>query len=322
MKNILLFISSLLPCLTIGQFAPKPGHPGSTAIRYDSSVFVGWGNEAVLNRGYKQINLPNSGFAVAGQADFADGRADGETVSLGDGGSVTLRFDPPIVNGPSWDLAVFENGFTIRNDSDFLELAFVEVSSDGENFYRFPALSERDTVTQLGPFGGSKAFTVHNLAGKYIGLYGVPFDLEELKNEPGLDVNRITYVRVVDVVGSLTDSLCTRDAQGRKINDPFPTLFNQGGFDLDAVGAIHNEHMPNGLQEFLSSLKIYPNPAREGLPVSLPSESPWQLTSLRGELVLQGNGSTLELPRGISPGLYILSFEKMGHSVHLRLNVQ
>ena len=47
-------------------------------------------------------------------------------ISLGDGGSVTLYFNPPIVNGPGFDFAVFENAF---NDS-FLELAHVEISEN------------------------------------------------------------------------------------------------------------------------------------------------------------------------------------------------
>ena len=41
------------------------------------------------------------------------------------------------MNGNSWDFCVFENAF---NDS-FLELGFVEVSSNGNDFYRFPSTS-------------------------------------------------------------------------------------------------------------------------------------------------------------------------------------
>ena len=54
-------------------------------------------------------------------------------VSLGKGGSITLSFDPPVSNGDGWDFAVFENGF----EDTFLELAYVEVSSDGVVFVRF-----------------------------------------------------------------------------------------------------------------------------------------------------------------------------------------
>ena len=30
------------------------------------------------------------------------------------------------------------------------------------------------------------------------------------------------------------------DSQGNIINDPFPTPFETGGFDLDAIGVIHS----------------------------------------------------------------------------------
>ncbi|MEZ4549679.1 MAG: hypothetical protein R2874_04140 [Desulfobacterales bacterium] len=51
-------------------------------------------------------------------------------VVLGRGGSIILTFDPPVENGEGWDFAVFENSFNDFN----LELAFVEVSSNGTDF--------------------------------------------------------------------------------------------------------------------------------------------------------------------------------------------
>ena len=57
-----------------------------------------------------------------------------DVVVLGDAGSITLTFDAPICNGSGYDFAVFENSL---NDT-FLEFAFIEVSSDGEHFVRFP----------------------------------------------------------------------------------------------------------------------------------------------------------------------------------------
>jgi hypothetical protein len=44
-------------------------------------------------------------------------------------------------------------------------------------------------------------------------------------------------VRIVDVVGSLT--LGSVDSLGNVVNDPYPTAFASGGFDLDAVGVLH-----------------------------------------------------------------------------------
>ena len=74
-------------------------------------------------------------------------------VSLGDGGYGILTFDEPIDNGLGWDFAVFENSFS----DDFLELAFVEVSSDGINFFRFPATSLTQDIVQVGGFGNIDA---------------------------------------------------------------------------------------------------------------------------------------------------------------------
>jgi hypothetical protein len=54
----------------------------------------------------------------------------------------------------------------------------------------------------------------------------------------GLDINNVTHVRLVDVVGSLSGHQ-SKDVAGKTINDPYPTNFASGGFDLDAIGVIH-----------------------------------------------------------------------------------
>ena len=74
---------------------------------------------------------------------------DGAIVSLGDAGVAVLTFSTPIRNGQGPDFAVFENAFS----NTFLELALVEVSSDGQNFVRFDAISNTDTTLQIGGFG-------------------------------------------------------------------------------------------------------------------------------------------------------------------------
>ena len=72
----------------------------------------------------------------------------------------------------------FENSFS----DDFLELAFVEVSSNGIDFYRFNSISLTQENVQIETFGLIDARQIHNLAGKYRGMFGVPFDLSELAN--------------------------------------------------------------------------------------------------------------------------------------------
>lgn len=154
-------------------------------------------------------------------------------VSLGDGGQITLTFPAPITDGRGPDFAVFENAISNTGYS-FLELAFVEVSSDGVNFTRFPShvLATNPVPTYPADYMEPEAYG--GLAGKHLQGTGTPFDLRVLAGSPGLDVRRVTHVRIVDVLGdgSVTDSY------GHPIYDPTPT-WGSGGFDLDAIGVLN-----------------------------------------------------------------------------------
>jgi hypothetical protein len=222
-----------------GPYAPAAGQPGSTAIFKDDPGFVQWATGVTVVRGLQEIDNPSLGYASFGTPAMALGRAEGtatDCVSLGDGGWATLSFAYPIPNGLGPDFAVFENSFS----DTFLELGFVEVSSDGANFFRFPAVSLTPTDTQVGSFGTLDPTNINNLAGKYRAGYGTPFDLQELAGvSPLLNIDAVTHVRVVDVVGSVQDPYATYDSQNHKVNDPWPTPFDSGGFDLDAVGVLH-----------------------------------------------------------------------------------
>jgi len=268
MKNILFLILSLLiSIISNAQFAPQVGQIGSDAIHRDSSIIVGWAKTCSVERGWMNIADTTLGKASSGLPSNAIGKSGlGGTVSLGDGGSAIISFNHPIRNGIGPDFAVFENAF-----DPFLELAFVEVSSDGENYFRFPSISLTDTSTQVGSFGGLDARKIHNLAGKYILFHGVPFDLEEMINIPGLDVNNVTHIKIIDVVGNIEDEFASRDSEGNKINDPWPTPFETGGFDLEAVGVIHqNENIV--LNNFKNNedavFNIYPNPFQNQITIS------------------------------------------------------
>lgn len=240
-----LFIPALwvcvgISCASAGPFAPAAGQVGSSAIGHLDPSFVAWASSvAEWNRGPLNIANPGLGLASFGTAANALGPAEGlptSVVSLGDGGWITLAFDRPIRNGAGADFAVFENGF----GDTFLELAFVEVSSNGVDFFRFDAVSLTATDVQVGGFGELDPTNLNNLAGKYRGGFGTPFDLQELVGvSPLLDVTQIGFVRIVDVVGSIDPAFATTDSRGNKVNDPFTTPFASGGFDLDGVGAIH-----------------------------------------------------------------------------------
>lgn len=246
MQKIHAFLSLLLAVALMdpayaGPFAPAAGQPGSTAIPFDHPGILGWATQVqALTRGPTDISDPLSDLASHGvEADTlgaADAMADSLPVlSLGDGGHVTLTFEKPLANGMGPDFAVFENGFA----DIFLELAFVEVSSNGTDFFRFPSISLTQSSTQIGSFGAVDPTNIHNLAGKYRRGFGTPFDLADLPANPGLSVGFITHVRIVDVVGSIQPEYRTVDSFGNPVNDPWPTNFETGGFDLDAVAVLN-----------------------------------------------------------------------------------
>jgi hypothetical protein len=233
-------------CLTLastawaGPFAPAAGQGGSTAIPNTSPSIVGWATGFQdLVRGPQNITNPGGALASAGSGSEALGFAQGNSsnvVSLGDGGRITLTFDLPFANGPGFDFAVFENGFA----DNFLELALVEVSSNGVDFVRFPAVSLTPTSVQVGSFGALDPTNLDNLAGKYRGGFGTPFDLDQVAGlSPAVDVGNIQYVRIVDVVGTIDPAFGTLDSLGNLINDPYATAFASGGFDLDGVAVFN-----------------------------------------------------------------------------------
>lgn len=252
-----------------GPFAPAADEPGSTAIHADSNLFVHWANFALLNRGWQDIADTSLGLAEVGDTSSCIGPAGTNgVVSLGDGGEITLQFDGYIYNGLGPDFAVFENSF-----SDFyLELAFVEVSSDGENYFSFNASSLTQGDSQVGPFGNLDPTYIHNLAGKYRGLYGTPFDLDELDDVLGLNINEVSHIRIRDVVGAINGDFTSYDTQGNAINDPYPTPYPSSGFDLDAIGVIHWSQVSNINEIEDAVLSVYPNPFTSHLQLSMSEE--------------------------------------------------
>ncbi|RYD58947.1 MAG: T9SS type A sorting domain-containing protein [Sphingobacteriales bacterium] len=276
MKLSLYLIPAIVMVQTASaQFAPQAGVAGTTAISKSSAQIKGWASGCTVERGWLDIADPSKGSPTIGLNSDAVGAADNSVISLGDSGVAVLTFSSPIYNGAGADFAVFENGFINPSNKEeaFLELAFVEVSSDGINYFRFPAASYTPETTQVPGAGVYlDAKYINNLAGKYSGGYGTPFDLEELAGKPGLDINQVTHVRVVDVIGSVSNNT-SLDTSGRKINDPYPTPFPGGGFDLDAVGAIYLRDV--GVDDFKNKnlTSIYPNPVADYLNIQLGSGS-------------------------------------------------
>jgi hypothetical protein len=318
--QVLIFAGLLFSRETaFAQFAPPVAQPGTTAIYKDSSAFVTWANRCKVVRGFQDISSPANGYATVGDSSSALGIA-GTTgiVSLGDGGYATLQFNTPVIDGPGPDLAVFENGF----DDTFLELAFVEVSSDGIHFFRFPATSNSDTIAQTGSFGPTDATKINNLAGKYRGGYGTPFDLADIRDTVLLDKQAITHVKIIDVVGCIQNQYCTRDINHQKINDPWPTAFGSGGFDLDAVGVIHQQAV--GIEELeMLHINIFPNPANDVLYITIGLNNDYSLfiTNLMGDKVLEVNkqlNTSLLLISELKQGVYFLTITSGGKQRQLK----
>ena len=315
MRKILSIFLVVLPFLSLAQFAPAQDQPGTTAMKADSSAFIAWATGCVVNPGPMNIANPSLGVAGAGYpAENALGAPDGTygVACLGDGGVATLTFRSPISNGPGPDFAVFENGFK-SGTQWFLEIAFVEVSSDGVNFFRFPAVTAVQYGTQLGGFATMDPSQIHNFAGKYGAFYGTPFDLDEIPNNPLLDKNRVTHVRVIDVIGSVDPQYATYDSQGHPVNDPWPTPFASSGFDLDAVGVIHDQTTIGVDENQIEKPLAYPNPVINKLFLDDSVEAV-TLYSMMGQPVQSSTQRQVDLST-LSPGMYVVHLIVEGKTV-------
>ena len=271
-KILSIILIIVLPQLVLGQ---------NNIIDVNSNKFVDWAVSGTINRGY--INISDTSIvdtqtslntASGGNLDSCFGKPSQnmQTVSLGDSGYATLSFNLPIVNGDGDDFAVFENGFFYPTNQDtlgFFELAFVEVSSDGINFVRFPSESKTQFQTQIGTYETIHKSDIYNLASACGLGYGTAFDLNDITDSNNIDINNITHIRVVDAIGCIQDDFCTYDSFGNKINDPWPTAFATGGFDLAGIGVIHNtENLNvNSISKNID-FKIYPNPASDFVTVT------------------------------------------------------
>ena len=259
----------------------RPAGPGDPDAILNP-LFRGWAAEVVSYQ-------PAPGLASQWtDPNLALGPATGsiaDIVSLGDlgqdqidqgisPGHITLSFDGPIRQGGGYDFVVFENGFAANANWDedsvagqmFAELAYVEVSSNGEDFVRFPAVSlTAGRVDFL--LGTIEAGTIYNLAGKHPNAYGTctgtPFDLSDIADYPDVvsglvDINDVQYVRIVDIPGSgdfydqavmYVNPKTYPDWDVYANNHPIYDAWNtslapinpSGGFDLEAIGVLKEQ---------------------------------------------------------------------------------
>lgn len=186
--------------------------------------------------------------AVSGDHTHVASLGDLDATQLAAGtppGQITLTFATPIADRQGADFVAFENAYLMSGTANiFGEFGFVEVSSDGANFARFPSVSL--ATNTVGPYAGHDVRTAYNLVGKHANAYGstwgTPFDLGDLACHPLVQagtvvLTNITHVRIVDIPGKGTfqDSFTPPNA----IYDPWHT-WGSGGVDLEAIGVINS----------------------------------------------------------------------------------
>lgn len=207
-----LMVTMLSPAALAGPYAgpTETGHAIDPGIPAESPRFVEWA---------EAIDPQRTAFAPRGSATISEtgfnSLGDLSAVEIANGespGYLTVTFPTGIANGPGPDFAVFENGFVFPSDPNLLaELAYVEVSSNGEDFVRFPAASQNTQQSNTHGSGtnfvGYDATNIHNLAGKHASGYGTPFDLDDVVTDPlvaegQVNLNDIQYVKLVDIPGN------------------------------------------------------------------------------------------------------------------------
>jgi hypothetical protein len=233
--------------------APVPGFVGTGGDgvvvegNFVNPLFFGWADGVTqyapapgLAAGWTDPSLtlgPVTGdvFNIASLGDLNQTQLDSNITP----GQVTLSFQQPVKDLSGADFVVYENALG-TSTSVFAELAYVEVSSDGIHFARFPSRSL--TPSAVGQLGYVNPTNILNLAGKHINSYGkswgTPFDLSQLATDAlvtggQVDLNDIRYVRLIDIPGNGS----FLDSTGAGIYDAWIT-FGSGGLDLDAIGVI------------------------------------------------------------------------------------
>ena len=230
-----------------GTYQEEGIHAGYHSGGTQDPRIMGWATEVVDYWRPEGINFGTPDLVL----DQPGGTYD--VFSLGDGGWITIAFEQAVTNGPGPDLAVWENGFVNVSVPPlgmlFAELMFVEVSSNGIDFARFPSVCLNPATEPIGGFGCIDPTYYHNVGGKHPNGNdgrdeGTPFDLDDLLDDPlvingTVDLNNIQYVRLVDVIGDGS----TYDSLGNPMWDPYPTPFGSGGADLDAVCILKNVYI-------------------------------------------------------------------------------
>jgi len=257
-------MTRMLALLAALGLSPGALTAAAPATSFHASRVVGY----VGGSGYELF--PHPDLALGGPRGLGSGSGSLHCVSLGEQGHIVLGFQPgqALADDEGEDLIVFENPFGSAH-AVFGELVRVGVSTDGADYAFF------DTRCALsGPIGPYEMFdpaAVQGFAGvgpvhANVELSGSPdpfdpavaggdaFDLADLADHPlvttgAVDLGRIYYVKLVDVLGDGTE----QDDGGppNPIYDPTGEMDpDHGGYrtsaDVDAISVVHGLPAPTG----------------------------------------------------------------------------
>jgi len=226
-----LGLTVLVGCVAAGAGGGSRYAHGD-AVSEESSSVVTWVSTLAgdgYQPGLEALSLSDPAVLGPASSNMTD------VVVLGRGGAIALDLVAPIADVVGAEIAVWENGIS-TGDLLFAELAYVEVSTDGMVFARFPI--ECRNAQPVSAFASLDPALYTGFAGLHPAGTGTAFDLAELSAVPEVesgtvDLQSVRYIRIVDVVGDGSES----DLAGRPIYDPYPTA-GTAGFDLNAVGVL------------------------------------------------------------------------------------
>ncbi|HET6429423.1 MAG TPA: hypothetical protein VFJ30_13495, partial [Phycisphaerae bacterium] len=211
--------------------------------------------------------FPDTNLALGGPRGAPPGAGSLDVVSLGEQGELVLGFGPgqALTDGPGEDLIVFENPL-VFGPYTFAELVRVGVSTNGQDYAFFPTW-----CGLTGPVEPGQAIDITKVSGfagcgpvyADVGGPGEPgndvdpfdpaaaggdaFDLSALADDPlviaaAVDLGRIYYVKLVDVLGDGTE----RDSFDNPVYDPTGQIPDENtpddwvsSADIDAISVVN-----------------------------------------------------------------------------------
>jgi hypothetical protein len=218
--------------------------------------FAGFTDYAIavtsINPGPTATADPDSAVGEPSGLGLWQGSVDVYTVGVG--GSITLELDSSAVNAAGTDLIVCENPFLVLGTQDsFVEAMFVEVSTNGVDFARFPTRYTGNvgpfppTIGLPTPWYSGFAGVMPFHANPELGYSpidvvtggGDAFDLADLLDHPLvlselLDLDEVNYVRLIDI-----ESGVELDSFGTPIWDA--GLDTLASADVDAVVSVNSQ---------------------------------------------------------------------------------